>query len=745
MVNINQTEIALRDLSLKLHNQHLAINRSNAIMEFDLSGKILSANQIYLDLVGYSWEELKDKNHSIFVDPDDLESLENQEFWNKLRNGEFISGVFKRRTKTGERVWIQGNYNPILDENGKTNKIFKIAIDVTENKKIMRRLIESEETLKQLLESMPLGVFVSDTSGQPTYINQAGIALLGRGVEPQAKKEDLNKIYQIYISDTNELYPHDQLPIVQAVKGKKSMVKDIEIHQEDRIIPLQVWGNPLFDQEGKVSHGVAIIADISERLTSEHTLQKAFAEAEKANQSKSQFLANMSHEIRTPLNAILGCTQLLQRTIFLPPQQARYLEIILNSGDHLLTLINEILDLSKIEAGKSILQSSICNLSEFVQNLQKLFQNQIDDKPHLNLDFEIAANIPEWIWIDNNKLRQIFINLISNAIKFTKQGTITLRMNAKPGQNAQSVILNCEVEDPGLGISSEDQAKLFQPFQQTQSGLNSGSGTGLGLALSAKIIQLMGGEIGVKSEVGKGTCFHFSLPVTLSDQALANKEQDKTQFKYVQKLAPHQQDWRVLVVDDNATNRLILKDFLSEVGFIVKEASNGQEALQEFVNWNPQIILMDISMPIMNGYQATKSIKATPSGKNCIIISISASIIENSTNNSLESVADANLCKPIKESELLALLSEKCGIQYTFTDQPKHIEEPSFFSPQIDMGLFSSSTLALLQKFLVEGEMDEFMLLINKQNLLKENELDYLQGMIKKFDYQHLMKIFGCD
>jgi PAS domain S-box-containing protein len=348
-----------------------------------------------------------------------------------------------------------------------------------------------------------------------------------------------------------------------------------------------------------------------ERKQAEDSLMVAKEAAEAANRAKSIFLANMSHELRTPLNAILGFAQLMERDATLSPTQQEALSTINHSGKHLLNLINDVLEMSKIEAGRIVLSVETFDLHRLLHTLQEMFQVRAQTK-QLALQFELADNLPQYVRTDEGKLRQVLINLLGNAVKFTQMGTVTLRANLQPGTKSGDSLrtiadLQIAIEDTGCGIAPEDMARLFQPFMQTMAGLQADEGTGLGLAICHQFVQLMGGAIQVSSTVGQGTVFQFKVPVQIAHSFEAT---ESFSDRRVVELAPNQPTYRILVVDDRRENRDLMVRLLSLIGFETRAASNGQEAVIQWQTWHPHLIWMDMRMPVMNGYEATRQIRA---------------------------------------------------------------------------------------------------------------------------------------
>ena len=395
--------------------------------------------------------------------------------------------------------------------------------------------------------------------------------------------------------------------------------------------------------------------------------------AESANLAKSTFLANMSHELRTPLNAILGFSQLLSRDTTLTSAHLQKLSTINNSGEHLLALLNDILEMSKIEAGQVTLDKIDFNLHHFLEDLYNLFQQKVFSKK-IQLKFQYSSTVPQYIQADAKKLRQVLINLLGNAIKFTEEGHVQLTVSfthvdtlSFESRTDESCLLCFSVEDTGPGIPAADQEKIFQPFFQTLSvhqsnqGIN---GTGLGLSISRQFVQLMGGQLTVSSQVNHGATFSFDVPVSTS---ITNTDIYQAEQRVLQ-VHPHQPIFRILVVEDHLDNRCFLVTLLTTIGFLVKSAQNGQEALDIWREWHPHLVWMDIKMPIMDGLEATRRIRQTSHIPQPIIIAVTANAFDEDKNQALMNGCDDFIRKPCHEKMIFQKMQQHLGVNYLYED-----------------------------------------------------------------------------
>jgi len=440
----------------------------------------------------------------------------------------------------------------------------------------------------------------------------------------------------------------------------------------DEIGSIQTGINAMIDTVAAKTHeletaNVSLKTEIDERKKVETALQTEKETSETANRAKSVFLANMSHELRTPLNAILGFSNLMARDPVINSVQQENLKIINNSGEHLLLMINDVLDLSKIEAGRIDLESLAFDLPQLLREIGRMFELRAENA-RLRFDLELDPDLLPYIKSDVGKLRQILINLLGNALKFTNEGGFSLRARTqaiigKPG----IVNLQLEVQDSGPGIEPEQLEHIFQPFVQAPSVLDSSKGTGLGLAISSSFVEILGGEISVSSEPGKGSLFYVELPVTIAEaEEVAVVEPARSA---VQKLEPDQPIWRILVVEDNRENRQLLCTMLMQAGFETRSVENGEEAIAQFEQWRPHYIWMDMQMPVMDGYEATARIRKLPNGDQVKIVAITASAFREQRKSIMEAGCDDVVHKPFKAHEVFDAMERLLGVRYTYEDQ----------------------------------------------------------------------------
>ena len=465
---------------------------------------------------------------------------------------------------------------------------------------------------------------------------------------------------------------HIPVLMISALDECDSAVKCIELGAEDYLckpfnptllqarIGACLEKKRLRDQEIRLQQQVAERTLELEREIIER--KRAEVAACEANKAKSTFLANMSHELRTPLNVILGFTQLMTRNGSLTPQQQGYLDTIGRSGEHLLNLINDVLEISKIEAGKAVLNENNFNFCSFLDSLQQMLRLKAESKG-LQLVFDLVPDLPQYIRTDENKLRQILMNLLGNAIKFTQKGSVTLRVRYEQKQTTPP-LMKFAVEDTGPGIAATELYSLFEPFVQTLSGRNSQEGSGLGLSISRKFVRLMGGDITVDSKLGEGTVFKFDVQTGAVE---LDELQATEPSQQVVSLEAGQLKYRILVAEDKPENRQLLVELLTSVGFEVREATNGQEAITLGKSWSPHLIWMDMRMPVIDGIEATKQIKATGGTQAPVIIALTGSALEEDRIVALSMGCDDFVRKPFRVKDIFEKMTQHLGVRYLYS------------------------------------------------------------------------------
>ena len=586
-----------------------------------------------------------------------------------------------------------------------------------------QRVRDQQFYTRSLIESNIDALIATDPRGIITDVNKQMEALTGC-----TRDELIGAPFKDYFTDPNRAEA-----AIKVVLGE-GKVTDYELTaraRDGKEIVVSYNATTFHDRDRKLQGVFAAARDVTERKRYEQSLQQA-------NRAKSVFLANMSHEIRTPMNAILGFSQLMLRDQDLTPRQSRFLGTINRSGEHLLALINDILEMSKIEAGRTTLNLSTFDLPVLLKDLEMMFRVRTEEKK-LSFSVELIGDVPQYIVTDINKLRQVFINVLGNAVKFTEQGGIGVRVRADR-QDAAGPFLRVEIEDTGPGISPDDQDKLFRQFEQTKTGQQAGTGTGLGLAISREFVRLMGGAITVTSQVDKGSVFAIQLPLK-EGEAQAVLAKDKP--RQVLRLQPGQAQCRVLIADDIEDNRQLLAQLLAPVGFEVRLATNGEEAIQEFEQWRPHLILMDFRMPVMDGHEAIRRIRAMAAGKETKIIAVTASAMDENRQELIKIGADDFISKPFREVDLFQKIHTHVGVEYDYAEEPAPADpdETAADTTESLAGL-PRDLVRLMREAIIRADLDDLLEQIQKVEDLHPRLARTLRPLAEQFEYQKLLDYF---
>ena len=580
---------------------------------------------------------------------------------------------FRLKTQAGAWLWmLMRGKSVAFDENHKPLRMAGISQNITARKQAQAAMRASEERLKVAMEAAGLGLFDQNLTTNELLLSHYGATSQPTSCGMEDASTTIAKL-------VDRLHPDDKPQMADALH--RHIHGDAPLYEVEFRIPHQEseWRWQLhrgkivaWDEDGQPTRITGIHEDITARKLAEAELHQAKEDAEAANRAKSVFLANMSHELRTPLNAILGFTQLMDRDPLITSAQRENLETISRSGQHLLTLINDVLEMSKIEAGRTTIYEENFDLYRMLNALEDMFTLRATEKS-LQLLFERAPNVPQYIRTDESKLRQALINLLSNAIKFTHEGGVTLRVKCdKYARDAPPVprlpdeyYIYFEIEDTGMGIAPHDLDALFDPFVQTASGQESKEGTGLGLPISQQYVQLMGGNLSVESTIAHSSRFFFHIPVALADASDIQAEPERRRVIGVKAGQP---TYRLLIAEDKWTNRQLLRRLLAPLSFELREAENGQEAIDLWAEWQPHLIWMDMRMPVLDGHEATRRIKATTQGQATVIIAITASAFEEDRRIILSEGCDDFVRKPFREAEIFGALEKHLGVEFIYDE-----------------------------------------------------------------------------
>jgi len=732
---------------------------------YDAEGRLLHVNRACLNIFGISEAESL-RNLNLFENPNFKRPESDQ-----VMKGESVrleipydfEQVRKIKWFTTSKSGIMYADALITPLRNEQKRIFGYMVqiqDITERKLAEMTLRKNERLMSDIINFLPDATFVIDKKGKVLAWNNSLETMTGIKAEEILGKGDYEYAMPFYgkrrqILIDLVLQPKEDIEktYCQIQRAGDKMTAE---HYYPNLQGKQTWlfGNAsvLRNSEGDIIGAIESVRDITDKKNAEIELKKAKEAAEAANQAKSGFLANMSHELRTPLNSILGFTRILARSSH-SNEEEEYFGIIQRSGEHLLTLINQVLDLSKIEAGQVTLNEKDFDLHRLLDDLKDMFSLRAGDKG-LQVVFEYAADVPRVIRGDEVKLRQVLINLLNNAVKFTEKGSIALRAGTAAGQAAGLPLLTFEIGDTGPGIAADELDTVFEAFVQTETGRQALEGTGLGLPISREFVQLMGGDIAVQSEAGKGSVFGFHIRAKFGDTSEIRDERKtagwvKPAIARLIGLDPGQPRFRVLIADDNDDNRRLFVSLLRPLGFDLREAVNGQEAAEVWQTWRPDMIFMDMRMPVKDGYAATQAIRSMPQGHETKIILVSASSFEDERATALSQGCDDFLRKPFREYDLFDMIRSHLGATdpasafFVYEKTAEGQNESESDSEQI-RAAFRDIPPELLIELIRAAEQIDFTLMltiIEKIGGYNRSASDALGKMANDFEYEKIMEL----
>jgi PAS domain S-box-containing protein len=596
--------------------------------------------QTEAQMVGFGWLDT--------IHPDDREQTV-QVWMEAVQTKSLFEIEYQLRSVDGNYRYFQARAVPIVNEDGSIREWVGTSIDIHDRKQAEDAIKQSEERYRSLIAATSQMVWTADDQGRSSdlpswraYTGQTEAQMVGLGWLDAIHPDDRERTNQVWM---------------EAVQTKTLFEIEYQLRRADgNYRYFQARGVPLLDEDGSIREWIGTCTDIHDRKEAEILQAKAREAAEAASRAKSEFLANMSHELRTPLNGIMGYAQILQRSKLLNEEERSRINVIYQCGSHLLTLINDILDLSKIEAQKVELMPTDFHFPAFLQGVAEMCRIRAEIKG-IHFHFPSSPELPIGICADEKRLRQVLINLLSNAIKFTDEGSVTFIVSfAAEGK------IRFEVRDTGTGIAQEQLQAIFQPFEQVGDRRRHTEGTGLGLAISQRIVELMGSTIQVQSEMNVGSIFWFDVNISQADEWVKTSQiDDRGQIIGIKDRQP-----KIVVVDDKWANRSVISNLLSPIGFEVSEANDGEEGWEKILEVQPDLIITDLLMPELDGFELIKRVRESENFKDLIIIVSSASVFETDQYRSLEAGANTFIAKPVQATELLQKLQEYLELEWVY-------------------------------------------------------------------------------
>ncbi|MGB3639332.1 MAG: PAS domain S-box protein [Rivularia sp. (in: cyanobacteria)] len=682
-----QAEAALRDSEERFRSLYL---RTPVMLHsIDKNGKILDVSNHWLDKLGYEREEVIGKKFIKFLTSESL-SYAQDILPDFFHNGSCWDIPYQFVCKNGEVIDTLLSAIVDKDEQGFIIRTLAVIIDITERKKAEAALRESEARFKTMADSAPVLIWMSNANGKAVFFNKAWLEFTGVSFEQQlgdawlesVHVEDRDLCNKTLCSTSNESQP---IEIQFRIRGVDAQYYWMLGRQVAR-----------FNSQGEVIGYIGSCIDITEIKNAKEQLYRANYQLEKStiqlsrakevaestNQAKSSFIAHMSHELRTPLNGILGFAQILQADDTLSKGQLQKIDTIHQSGEHLLTLLNDILNLSKIEANQLELELKDIPFPLFLEKINSIINVRAQQK-NIGFKYEALSSLPAVIRGDETRLRQVLLNLLGNAVKFTDKGEVNFSISnlgkcTKSTQSNKDCLIRFKIEDTGIGIPPEKVNEIFFPFHQLTQDDSINEGSGLGLTISQKIVNLMGGEIVVESTPEKGSAFYFDICVSEVENAQTHIDINLE----IQPIGIKGKCPKVLVIDDNKINRAVVISYLRQLGFEIDEASNGKQGLEKVESLKPDLILMDLVMPVMDGFETTKALRNNPQFKDLPIIAVSANAMFDAQLSSYRVGCNAFLSKPIDLKLLIKSIAQFVEIEWIYPQPSKLASSSEKNKPQ---------------------------------------------------------------
>ncbi|MEG4579715.1 PAS domain S-box protein [Microcoleus sp. MON1_C5] len=665
------------------------------------------------EVVGLGWLDA--------IHPDDRERT-NQVWMEAVQTTTLYDIEYRIRGADGNYRYFQVRGVPILDEEGSVREWVGTCSDIHDRKQAEDTIKQSEERYRSLILAISQIVWTTDAEGRcqdtpsmRAYTGQTEAEVVGFGWLDTIHSDDRERTVQVWM---------------EAVETKSLFEMEYRMRGSDgNYRYFQARAVPILNEDGSIREWVGTCIDIHDRKQAEFVMAKAKEAAEAASRAKSEFLANMSHELRTPLNGIMGYAQILQRSKVLNQEERSRIDVIYQCGSHLLTLINDILDLSKIEAQKVELMPTDFHFPAFLQGVAEMCRIRAEIKG-IQFHFPSSTELPIGIRADEKRLRQVLFNLLSNAIKFTDQGSVTFIVSfATEGK------IRFEVRDTGTGIAQEQLQAIFQPFEQVGDRKRQTEGTGLGLAISQRIVELMGSTIQVQSEMNVGSIFWFDVSLPQADEWVKTSQIDH----HGQIIGIKDRQPKIVVIDDKWANRSVINNLLSPIGFEVFEANDGLEGWEKIIEVQPDLIVTDLLMPELDGFEVIKRVRESENFKDTVIIVSSASVFETDQYRSLEAGGNTFIPKPIQATELLQKLQQYLDLEWIYEAN----EAPLAIAPDTNELIAPPATeMEILYELAMKGN---FLEIVKQAVLLEEIDPKYipfanrLNQMAKDFQDEEIL------